>query len=261
MSLPPAAAVRVRPALSDFVNRPLIAWLVVALFAGALAYQPPLAVNLDSPGLVLTGFYDLEGRPSGQPYRWTSGSAHIWVSGIGRASYRLVLRLSSARPNNSALPTIRIYANEVLIGIFEVARPIRDYPLTIPDRAIGPSGDLDLRLDSDTFAPPNDLRALGVTLYGMTLDTEPGQPPLTWPAPAPLAWGMLSIAFFFLALSVRLPVRIVWLAMLALLILFCAGLALSRTLTVAALPYSVLASVLVYVGFMTFGRKREGGTG
>lgn len=249
-------------ALGNYVNRPLVALLIVTLFAGALAYQPPITINLDSPGIVLNGFYDLEGRSSGQPYRWSSASAHIWLSGIGRQPYRLMLRLSSARPNNLPLPTVHIFANDVLIDTFEAPRPIRDVDLFIPDRAIGASGDVDLRIDSDTFAPPNDLRALGVTLYTMRLDTAPGQPPLTWPSPVVLAWGMLSMAFFFLAMSARLSARIVWSVTIILLILFCTGLALERTLAVAALPYAVLASVLAYVAAMTLGRaaaKADGG--
>jgi hypothetical protein len=240
--------------LSKFVNRPLVALMIVTLFAGTLAYQPPLTVDLLSPGVVLNGFYDLEGRTSSQPYRWTSASAHIWLSGIGRQPYRLMLRLSSARPNNQPLPTVRIFANDVLIDTFEVPRPIRDFDLSIPDRAIGADGDVDVRIDSDTFAPPNDLRALGVTLYAMRLETSPGQPPLTWPAPVPLAWGMLSIAFFFLASSARLPGRMTWPVTIVLLLLFCAGLAIERTLAVAALPYAVLASVLAYVAAMTIGQ-------
>jgi hypothetical protein len=240
-------------ALGKFVNRPLVALLIVTLFAGTLAYQPPLAVDLGSPGIVLNGFYDLEGRSSGQPYRWTSASAHIWLGGIGRQPYRLMLRLSSARPNALPLPTIRVFANDVLLDTFEVPRPIRDFELSIPDRAVGTSGDVDLRIDSDTFAPPNDLRALGVTLYAMRLETAPGQPPFTWPALSPLAWGMLSLAFFFLALGARLPGRVVWPVTIILLFLFCAGLALQRTLAVEALPYAVLASVIAYVAAMTIG--------
>src|SRR5436305_5285734 len=100
----PTTDMRTSTALSKFVNRPLVALLIVTLFAGTLAYQPPVTINLDSPGIVLNGFYDVEGRNSGQPYRWSSASAHIWLSGIGRQPYRLTLRLSSARPNNLPLP-------------------------------------------------------------------------------------------------------------------------------------------------------------
>ena len=253
----PTADMPTSTALGKFVNRPLVALLIVTLFAGALAYQPPVSINLDSPGIVLNGFYDLEGRSSGQPYRWSSASAHIWLSGVGRQPFRLKLRLSSARPNNLPLPAVRIFANDVLIDTFDVPRPIRDFELLIPDRATSVSGDVDLRIDSDTFAPPNDLRALGITLYSMQLDTAPGQPPLTWPSPVALAWGMLSMAFFFLAMSARLAARIIWPVTIILLVLFCTGLALERTLAVAALPYAVLASVLAYVAATTLGRAAD----
>src|SRR6202022_1261078 len=56
---------------TGFVNRPLVALILLSMLALALAYQVPIVVDLSQQGLVMNGFYDLEGRSSPRPYHWT----------------------------------------------------------------------------------------------------------------------------------------------------------------------------------------------
>jgi hypothetical protein len=247
MTISSLAYVQTMIALSNFVNRPLLVLLFVTLVAEALSYQTPLADNLYSPGITLHGFYDLEGRTSATPYRWTDHSAQIMLSGIGRQALRATLTLSSARPSDVDLPKVQLVAGQIPIGSFRAPRPIREFSFDIPPESMNVMGDLDLQVRSETFTPANDLRNLGIALYNMRLETASGKTRIIWPAPLPLVWGMLSIAFCFLTLDRRLPAYIVWLVTLLMLTLICAGLAATRTLTVSVLPLTVFMSILAYM--------------
>ncbi len=248
-NVPPSAAQHhPRARVRAFLNRPLVVLVLLSLGALALAYQLRFAADLSSPGVVLDGFYGLEGRSTGRPFQWTGDDAHVWLGGIGDTAYHLTITLSSARPNDVDLPDVRVLANDTLIGSFKGPRPIRDFGFDIPLDALDPSGDLDLQIESDTFAPPNDLRPLGVAVYGLRLETAPRAFPLTWPAPAPLAWGIIAVSMTYLtAGTLRLPDRVAWVLALLLLGILSVGIAVARTLAVEVLPWSVLVSVIAFV--------------
>jgi hypothetical protein len=252
---PPAAPSGDLVTWRAFINRPLLALALIALAALSLAYQRGLAANLSSPGIVLSGFYDLEGGGTATPYRWTDGDARVWLGGAGKRPWHVTLNLGSARPNDVELPALSVLAGDTLVGSFKAPRPVREFSFDIPAEAVALSGDLDLHIRSDTFAPANDLRTLGVALYGLRVEAAVNQAPLTWPAPVPLAMGTLAVSLLFLALSVRLPIRLAWLAGLAVVVLLAAGLALERMLTVAVLPWLVLLSVIAYVASSNLRRE------
>src|SRR2546421_510431 len=129
---PPTQPAGPRTTWSQFTNHPLITLIAGSLLAFTLAYQWPLAANLSSPGIVLAGVYDLEGRSSATPYRWTNGDAHVWFLGIGRQPYRVTMTLSSARPAGLDLPPVTVLANGTPIGSFTAPRPLRDFTVDVP---------------------------------------------------------------------------------------------------------------------------------
>jgi hypothetical protein len=255
----PDAQVGTVASLRDFVNRPLAALILLSMLALALAYQVPVVVDLSQPGLVVNGFYDLEGRSSPRPYRWTDGHAQVWLAGIGRQPYRLVLTLSSARPNNVDLPTLAVLADDVTLGTFKAPRPVRDFPFELSPDLQSISGDLDLHIESETFVPPNDLRTLGVILYALRLEPADGQPRVIWPAPLPLIWGTLLVSLLFLSLrawpAAALPA---WPVSLLVLAVLCGGVAAARLLTVALLPWGILATTVLYVVSSSGARRQRG---
>ena len=245
--VPPSQLLDRRKTSSEHINRSLVVLIAVAILALGLACQWPLSANLSSPGVVLAGVYDLEGRASGAPFRWTNGDAHISFLGIGRQSYRVTMTLSSARPADLELPAVTLLANGVQIGAFTAPRPQRDSTFEIPAGLLGLSGDLDLNLKSGTFAPPNDLRTLGVALYALRIEPAGPPPAPVLPAPLPLAWAVLSAAFTFLAATARFPRPAAWALSLALIALLTLGLALQRLQTTALLPWALLLSILLFI--------------
>ena len=236
-----------RKTWSELINRSLIVLIAVAILALGLAFQWPLFANLSSPGVVLTGVYDLEGRTSAAPFRWTNGDAHISFLGVGSQSYRVTLTLSSARPAGLELPTVSLLANGTQIGSFTAPRPQRDSTFEIPAGLIGPSGDLDLNLKSGTFVASNDLRTLGLALYALRIEAAAPPPAPVLPAPVPLTWAVLSAAFTFLAATARLPRTAAWALSLTLIALLTLGLALQRLQTAELLPWALLLSILLFV--------------
>ena len=242
-------------ALRAFINRPLLALMLLALVALSLAYQVPVTVDLSQPGVVLSGFYDLEGRTSPRPYRWTDGHAQVWLAGIGRQPFHLVLTLSSARPNDVDLPTTSVLAGDAPLGTFKAPRPIRDFPFELGSDAQPLSGDLDVHIDSETFAPPGDLRTLGVTVYGLRLEPS-GEPHIVFPAPLPLVWGTLVVSLLFLALRQwSVATRLAWPVSALALLFLCAGIAAARLQTVALLPWAILITTTLFALSLSSSRR------
>ena len=244
-------------ALRVFINRPLLALMLLALVALSLSYQVPVTVDLSQPGVVLSGFYDLEGRTSPRPYRWTDGHAQVWLAGVGSQPFHLVLTLSSARPNAVDLPATSVLAGDLALGTFKAPRPIRDFPFELGSDALSLSGDLDVHIDSETFAPPGDLRTLGVTVYGLRLESS-GAPHIVFPAPLPLIWGTLAVSLLFLALRQRsIATRLAWPVSALALLFLSAGIASARLLTVAALPWAILVATTLFALSLSASRRDE----
>jgi hypothetical protein len=248
--------------LRAFLNRPLAALILLSMVTLALAYQVPVVVDLSQPGIVLTGFYDLEGRSSPRPYHWTDGHARVWLAGMGRQPFRVVLTLSSARPNSVALPTVTVLAGDATLGSFKAPRPVRDFPLDVNPDSQSIFGDLDIHIDSETFVPPDDLRTLGVILYGLRVEPADGQPHAVWPAPLPLIWGTLLVSLLFLSTRAwSFAAQLAWPVSLLVLAVLCGGVAVARLLTVATLPWGVLVTSAMYAVSVSAARRggRESG--
>ena len=237
-------------------NRPLVALILLAFVALTAAYQVPVTVDLSQPGLVLSGFHDLEGRSSPRPYRWTDGQARVWLAGIGGQPYHLVLTLSSARPTELDLPTTTVLGGDTLLGTFKAPRPVRDFPFDLATDTQSLSGDLAIQINSETFAPSGDLRTLGVIVYALRLGSI-SEPHIVWPAPLPLLWCLMIVALLYRSLCRQaISLRLAWPIAALVLALLCAGIAAARLPTVAALPWVILlASILFAISRATTLRR------
>jgi len=106
-------------------------------------------------------------------------------------------------------------------------------------------GNLDVQIESDTFVPPNDFRTLGVILYATRLESSDA--PFTVPAPMTLVWVCIALALLHSALQhTRIPIGIIHALCVCIWLTASIGIATERLLTVAALPWLVLATTMIY---------------
>src|SRR6185312_15240087 len=146
------------------LSKKLIALGFLILLTITLAYQIRPAYNLSTRELRISGLHLPEGTPPNL-YQWTNGYALIRFNGIGAQQYKLTIDLNGERPEKIEHPTIRIFANKTLIGSFIGDNSRRSYVFDIEPDSIGVSGNLVIRIDSDTFNPLPDQRTLGAGLF------------------------------------------------------------------------------------------------
>lgn len=162
----------------------------------------PLGSSLPAP-VSSRGLY-----PAENGFRWTEGGSAIVLPAVGRGRpVEIAVVVSAWRPRGAALPALRIAAG----GASAVAQPG-----AIPaEVVVGPvtsdswRGDVELRLDSETFAPGRgDPRTLGVRVHALRV--RPAGRALTLGAPPLLAllWAvaMVSLAFW-IAVAAGSPPR------------------------------------------------------
>jgi Gpi18-like mannosyltransferase len=156
-------------------------WLYVltsaCLLGTMLAYQWSPSYHLDLASrlesLLLEGFYPAEHTSAG-PYRWTGARADIRVPNLwpGQGA-TLTLILSAPRQDE---PDAAKRETPVTAELAVNGRPIAELPMNpgpteytfdIGPDVIGPTGNLFTTLRSPTFAPPNDLRPLGLIVGGV----------------------------------------------------------------------------------------------
>ncbi|MFL5801998.1 MAG: hypothetical protein ACJ8CR_09690, partial [Roseiflexaceae bacterium] len=146
---------------------------LLALLLGA-AWLEPLLVHRSFPRTIVIGGHDLgmaqgwsakeisETLPGSQgpmtaPYRWSGASSDLVFAPAAQGQpYLVTLRLLSGRPATSA----RLSANGQPLAELAVAPVLRLYQIYVPGGLVGQS--LTLQLDTPTFSPPNDGRALGL---------------------------------------------------------------------------------------------------
>jgi alpha-1,2-mannosyltransferase len=220
-----------------------LALLVFTLVALAIAYQAPHIYDLSTPGALLDGFHASEGS-GGRRFRWTDGHAQARFEGIGRQPYQLVLILSGPRPNGLEPPLAHVLVNDLERGEFNTTSGTQTYRFIIGSESVGPAGNLNVQINSDTFVPPNDLRTLGVAVSDLRVEPLEGNG-FTWPAPLVMVTGATAVIAVFLAAGRRAA----WLAALVTLGVLSAGVASERVLTAALIPWAALAAVSLYAGF------------
>ncbi|MGC8874877.1 MAG: hypothetical protein ACP5SI_10600 [Chloroflexia bacterium] len=171
---------------------PALWGLLLALAVGGLvAYQvrQPFALDVGGPhdAPYVQGMHEPEeDRPAGGSpvdFRWTRGLSALRMPGLGKQEIALVFRLQGYRPDGSS-PRLRFRVGERPLATFFVGPAWQDYALVLPREALA-AGDLNLTLESETFLPAGDARALGVGLDRVEVR------PLGkgWVDPA---WGLLA---------------------------------------------------------------------
>ncbi len=224
------------------MSKKLLALGFLILLTITLAYQIKPSYDLSTHSLRISGFHQAEGNPPNQ-YRWTNGSAKIRLNGIGRQQYKLTLDLNGERPEAIKHPTIRLFANNNQIGSFIGDNSRRSYSFEIKPNAIGASGNLEIRIDSDTFNPLPDQRTLGAGIFSFKLESNQ-KTQLVFPALIPLFWSLLISFFVWRIVKVSgSPIVTAFLFVLFLSALFY-GFAAQRLWTVSLLPAVALFAAI-----------------
>ncbi len=216
------------------LSKKLIALGFLILLTITLAYQIKPSYDLSTRALRISGLHLPEGTPPNQ-YQWTTGYAQIRLNGIGRQQYKLTIDLNGERPENIKHPTIRIFANKTLISSFIGDNSRRSYVLDIKPDSIGVSGNLVIRIDSETFNPVPDQRILGAGLFSFKL--ESGQKTqLVFPALIPLLWSLLISFFVWRIVRITGSPVVAGVVFILFLSAIVYGLATERLWTVSLLP-------------------------
>ncbi|MDQ5850940.1 MAG: hypothetical protein M3380_02495, partial [Chloroflexota bacterium] len=179
--------------LQSALRAPLLVLLLALGGVGVAAYRVPFSYTLDiggTPGgriydrpFLHAGFNYVGGEPESdspaRAFRWAFEDARLVFPGVGRAVRMARLRVAAAHPGPDPVPS-GWQIGPTPLAVVPLARGPRVYHLLLP--AAGP--DLDLRLHTPTFQPPNDPRALGFAADAFSFRSVTP----TLPAAAPLGW-------------------------------------------------------------------------
>ncbi|NTU79734.1 MAG: hypothetical protein HGA45_10090, partial [Chloroflexales bacterium] len=151
----------------------LCALLVGAISGRAAATRPIAAGQIAAGPAFYAGLNGVEQHADGYPYRWTTGSALVQLRGAYYAApaYLLELRLRAGNPAGPQPLTVLSGGRPVATVVPEAR--FRTYRLILADAGVE-GGELWLGLQTPTFQPPGDQRALGVMLTDVTLSPLPG---------------------------------------------------------------------------------------
>jgi 4-amino-4-deoxy-L-arabinose transferase-like glycosyltransferase len=258
--------------LRRIFDRRLLLLLALALLAGILSYQAPLASEISvgwlgdrlflraSEGAGAqdsTTFYGDEHNPEayGARSRWTRQTASFSLPGLGLGK-DLTLTLSAqgwpadVLNQQSAQPTVTVLANEQVIGEFVPTGEWADYHFTISaaDRSVEP---LIITLQmSDVFTHTEqyvDTRPKGIRLSRLLLSETPEES-FTWPAWRIVLLMIATAALWLFAITALIRRR-TWAFVLTtfLITLLALGLALSRIWAAALLPWVALSAIILWI--------------
>ncbi len=220
--------------LQRSLTKTFLALGFLILLTITLAYQIKPSYDLSTSALRTSGLHTVEATGPNR-YQWTNGSAKIRLNGIGRQQYKLTLDLNGERPEGIKHPTIRIFANKTLIGSFVGDNSRRSHSFEIQPNAIGTSGNLEIRIDSDIFNPLPDQRTLGAGLFSFKLESSQ-KTQLVFPALIPLLWSLLISFFLWRIVKVSGSPIVAGCLFVLFLSAFVYGLATQRLWTVSLLP-------------------------
>jgi Glycosyltransferase family 87 len=224
------------------LSKNLLALGFLILLTITLAYQITPSYDLSTRAIRTSGLHQLEGTPSNQ-YQWTNGNAKIGLNGIGRQHYKLTIDLNGMRPENIKHPAIRIYANKTLITSFIGDDSRRSYLLDIKPDSLGVPGNLEIRIESDTFNPLPDQRTLGAGLFSLKLQSNTKQQ-FVLPALNTFLWSLVISFFLWRVARITGSPIVAGLTFVIFLSALVYGLATERLWTVSLLPASALFSAI-----------------
>lgn len=169
-------------ALASARNRVAAALAVLALLAAVLLVADvllmvaaPLVYRIDAGtyrgGFFFTNVSGIETDGAGQAYRWTLGESTFRLAPTSANSAVLVTFDLGGRPQAGQLTLSDGLRN---LGTFTATSSPQRIAVLLPPHA----QPLALKLHSDTFTTPNDSRALGLKLHGVTLAVAPQTLPL-----------------------------------------------------------------------------------
>lgn len=153
--------------------RPHLAALLLAVALASLfiwQVRQPFTLDVGAPNddPYLTGFHASEVTPDGTlTYRWTMAQATIAIPAYGATGAMLTLRLQGTRPNG-APPAINVTLGALPATRLQLSQEPREYTLAVPASAFH-DGTLRVTIDTPTFRPTGDARALGVAVDRVTL--------------------------------------------------------------------------------------------
>ena len=226
--------------LQRSLSKKVLALGFLILLTITLAYQIKPSYDLSTRALRTSGLHTVEGNPPDQ-YQWTNGFGLIRFNGIGAQHYKLTIDLNGERPENIKHPTISIFANKTLISSFIGDNSRRSYSLDIKPNAMGASGNLEIKIKSDTFNPLPDQRTLGAGLFALKLESSKKTQPVL-PALVPLLWSLI-ISFFIWRVVRGIGSPLIAAVIFVLFLSALAyGLATERLWTVSVLPTIALFS-------------------
>ncbi len=238
--------------------------VALALLAGMFAYQAPASAAIPvgwlgdrlfviasegSGAADQLAFYGDELTPdalSGRS-RWTRQGAQAHLAGLGGGALMLTVRARGwpvdALNGETRQPDVVVAADDTVIGQFMPTDGWDEYRLTIPaDTRRGPDLTLTFRA-SHVFTSTqtyNDPRPKGIRIETIAVHAISDGPYL--PAPAPIAWLVISgvVWFLMLALLVQRP-DVAFIMATLLVSALAVALAAARIWTVALLPIVAVA--------------------
>lgn len=246
--------------------------VALALLAGMFAYQAPAGAAIpvgwlgDRLFLVASegagvadrlAFYGDEltpDAPSGRS-RWTRQGAQVSLAGLGGGALTLTVRArgwpADALNGETRQPDVAVTAHDTVIGRFTPADGWDEYRLIVPaDARRGPDLTLTFRA-SHVFTSTqtyNDPRPKGIRIESIAVRAASDGPYL--PAPAPIAWLVVSGVAWFLALTflVQRP-NVAFIIATLLVSALAVALAAARIWAVALLPIVAAAGAAPVLWF------------
>jgi 4-amino-4-deoxy-L-arabinose transferase-like glycosyltransferase len=254
-------------------DRRLLLLLALALLAGLLAYQAPIASDIavgwpgdrlfvrssEGAGADAAGsLYGDELSPDARSgrSRWTRQQTSIQLPGLGSGGDLALTLRAQGWPDDALVcsrcqPTVTLAVGDAVFGQFKPTRDWADYSFTIP-ASMRAADQLVVTLHaSETFtstAAYSDLRPKGIRLEYIGLREAEAR--LTWPAPMPLVFLAVAAGLWMLALAtITRQVTLAFVLTTGLVSGAAIGLALARVWAVALLPWlaAVPALALLYV--------------
>ncbi|MDQ3931081.1 MAG: hypothetical protein M3328_18290, partial [Chloroflexota bacterium] len=202
-----------RPELRDNLFRRLLnLGTFVGVFATlvlvVLAYQvrPTYAVGIGTPldASMVRGFNTPEQMPGQvpQPFRWTTEESFITLRDVGRQDFNVTLTLSGFRPEGQERATLKVYVGERKVLDMYPEPQLTNYSFEVRREDLA-DGTLVLRLEGNTFVPPEDPnpRPLGVVVTGVLFEPAANPDRFIEPPLRPVIALVASAAMLGLVLS------------------------------------------------------------
>ena len=152
--------------------------ILLVLLSSLLAYQVrvPYRVSLGVEGDTpfIAGFYHRE-RSEYDAYRWSGGEGVVRFYGIGsNQELRLRMRIHGAREEGYPQPEVRVVVKGEETGRFIASGGMEVYEFEVRRGLVGIRGDIEVKIEAETFMPLGDNRELGVIVDWVEVEAIDG---------------------------------------------------------------------------------------